>query len=245
MDNLSVNDFSSSFTDTSSRKENFNHLSAEEVTYAALYPSRGITVDRRTPLEKPYNFILKRSFDILVSIILIILILSWLIPLLAILIKLDSKGPIFFLQKRNKNGGPFFSCIKFRTMIVNDEADILAAEENDKRITKSGRFLRHYHLDELPQLLNVLIGDMSIIGPRPYMVNENSANEKLIHGYSHRHSVKPGITGLAQSMGNFGATQDVEIIRKRVDLDVKYIRNWSFIMDIKIIYRTCRLVLGI
>ena len=249
MDKLSVtNNFSAAFTDLSSLEENFSNLNLQEVAYADLaYTSinNAAFINVRTPLEKSYNFILKRSFDILLSALLIILILSWLIPIIALLVKLDSKGPVFFLQKRNKNGGRFFSCIKFRSMIVNEDADILSAGENDKRITPFGNFLRHHHLDELPQLFNVLMGDMSIIGPRPHMVSENIMYEKLVKEYVYRHTVKPGMTGLAQSFGNFGATSDLEKVEQRVALDIQYIKQWSMGMDIKILYRTFLLMLRV
>jgi putative colanic acid biosynthesis UDP-glucose lipid carrier transferase len=236
-----TNNFSAALTDVSSLEGPFGNLNLHEVAYLdAAYPA---VSNAATPLEKSYNFILKRCFDIIVSVLLIIVLLSWLIPILAILIKLNSKGPVFFLQKRNKNGGRFFTCIKFRSMIVNKDADIVSAAENDKRITRVGKFLRHYHLDELPQLFNVLMGDMSIIGPRPHMVSENAMYEKLVKEYPYRHTVKPGMTGLAQSFGYFGATSDLEKVEQRVSLDIQYIKQWSVAMDIKIMYRTCRLML--
>jgi putative colanic acid biosynthesis UDP-glucose lipid carrier transferase len=248
MDNFSVpGNFSPALTDMPLLEQNFTALNLQEATYAELPAYTSINnvafAGLRTPLERPYNFILKRCLDVVISIFLIIVLLSWLLPILALLIKLDSKGPVFFLQKRNKNGGRSFTCIKFRSMIVNKEADILSAAENDKRITRVGKFIRHYHLDELPQLFNVLAGDMSLIGPRPHMVSENARYEKLVKEYIYRHTVKPGMTGLAQSLGNFGATADMEKFQERVALDLQYIRQWSVGMDIKIMYRTCRLML--
>jgi putative colanic acid biosynthesis UDP-glucose lipid carrier transferase len=155
MDKFSIpNNFSPSFQDISTAEVQF--------TYEDIYLNQGRVT--RHPLENNRNLIIKRSFDILVSSFLIVFILSWLIPLLAILIKLDSRGPVFFFQKRNKNGGGIFTCIKFRSMIVNKDADTLVACENDKRITRFGKFLRNNHIDELPQLFNVMAGDMSIIG---------------------------------------------------------------------------------
>lgn len=190
------------------------------------------------PLFYRHNLYLKRIADILLSICTILFILSWLTPILVILIKLGSKGPVFFIQKRNKQKGAVFNCIKFRTMYVNAEADILGAEENDKRITAVGYMLRKCHLDELPQVWNILKGDMSFVGPRPYMLLENERNERLIWSYNARHIVKPGITGLAQSMGNFGFTEDIDKLRERVQLDLYYIHHWSILMDIKILCRT-------
>lgn len=245
MDKFPITNFSPAITDVSSLEETFGNLNLNEVafvntTYTAITNS---AIDVTTPLEKLHNIILKRCFDILLSVLLIIVLLSWLIPVLAILIKLDSNGPVFFLQKRNKNGGRFFTCIKFRSMIVNKEADIVSAAENDKRITRFGKFLRNYHLDELPQLFNVLMGDMSIIGPRPHMISENAMYEKLVKQYTYRHTVKPGMTGLAQSFGYFGATADLEKVEQRVALDIQYIKQWSLAMDVKIVYRTCRLMM--
>ena len=238
MDKVSVtNNFSRSFT----------NLSVEEdlVAVTPLQIAYGIySIPGSVPLENTWNAGIKRCFDIIVSLVLIAGILSWLIPLLAILIKLDSRGPVFFLQKRNKNGGRFFTCIKFRSMFVNEEADTLVASENDKRITRVGKILRRYHIDELPQLLNVLTGDMSVIGPRPHMVSENIIYENLLQNYDYRHTVKPGITGLAQSLGNFGSTSDLEKVKERVRLDIQYINSWSFGMDIKILYRTALIIFG-
>lgn len=173
---------------------------------------------------------------------MIILILSWLTPLLALLIRLDSKGPVFFRQRRNRNHGLIFNCLKFRTMVVNADADVLSAVENDERITRVGIFLRKHHLDELPQLINVFIGDMSMIGPRPHMIYENEKYQQLFDEYLVRHSILPGITGLAQSYGNFGATDDLEKVRERTRLDLLYIRKWSYLMDLKILVRTGRLI---
>lgn len=204
-----------------------------------------ISIPLFSPLSNKYNAYCKRIFDIMLSIILIVLLLSWILPLLAILIMIDSKGPVFFLQKRIKSRGQQFKCLKFRTMIVNKEADILSSYENDSRITKPGRLLRRFHIDELPQLFNVLLGDMSIVGPRPHMVTENSRFDNLIANYSRRHQIKPGITGMAQSSGNFGASEQMEKITARLDLDLLYIRDWSLGMDIKILLRTVRLIFGI
>ena len=200
------------------------------------------SIKRSSPLENNVNRFIKRSFDIIVSLLFIICILSWLIPLLAILIKLDSRGPVFFLQKRTGLNGKLFTCIKFRSMIMNAEADLLAEQENDQRITKPGKFLRLLHIDELPQFFNVLIGDMSIIGPRPYMIAENNIFENLFKEYKYRHSVKPGMTGFAQSCGNFGATMDLQKLKQRIHLDILYIQKWSPAMDAKILIRTCRMV---
>jgi putative colanic acid biosynthesis UDP-glucose lipid carrier transferase len=194
------------------------------------------------PLEKNFNRLVKRSFDIIGSTFLLLFVLSWLTPLLAILIRLDSKGPIFFRQNRIGRDGKVFSCLKFRTMIVNGEADELPAHHNDRRITSIGHLLRKNHLDEWPQLLQVWWGDMSLVGPRPYMVTDNERYADLIENYGLRHSVKPGITGLAQSSGHFGYLLNHDEMKERVALDLVYVRNWSLRMDIRIICRTLMMV---
>jgi putative colanic acid biosysnthesis UDP-glucose lipid carrier transferase len=194
----------------------------------------------RLPLDNSSSRFIKRSADIVLSTVVIIAILSWLIPLLALLIKLDSKGPVFFLQKRNKKGGSVFTCIKFRSMIVNDEADNLQASADDERITKFGRFLRNHYIDELPQFLNVWIGDMSFIGPRPHMINDNNKYEELIEFYDFRHRVKPGITGLSQVMGYVGETKHTQAMRDRVQIDSFYVRHWSIGLDVRIFWYTLR-----
>ncbi len=196
------------------------------------------------PLDKPFNRYSKRTIDILLSLIVIIGILSWFIPLMAIIIKLDSRGPVFFLQKRNKRNGGIFTCIKFRSMIVNPEADILPAGRFDKRITKVGRFMRRNYIDELPQFFNVLLGDMSIVGPRPHMLSDNMRYEEEVEYYSYRHKIKPGITGLAQVMGYVGATDDLRKMKDRVNMDNFYLRHWSLRMDIIIMFRTFTRTIG-
>lgn len=201
-----------------------------------------INTRQSSPLEKKFNRFAKRSFDVVVSILAIVCILSWLIPLMAIIIKLDSKGPIFFLQKRKGLNGKIFTCIKFRSMFINDEAHLLAEQQNDKRITRPGKFLRLMHTDELPQFFNVLRGDMSIIGPRPYMISENILFEDLFAIYSYRHTVKPGMTGFAQSFGNYGACTDLQKLNQRIHLDILYIQKWSPAMDLKILVRTIRML---
>lgn len=199
---------------------------------------------RHFPLENRLNLFLKRTFDILFSSLLILCVLSWMLPVLSVVILFTSKGPVFFRQKRNGLNGKVFTCIKFRSMYPNDEADTMTAGENDTRITGVGKILRRYHLDELPQLFNVIAGDMSLIGPRPYMVQENLRYEKIISAYNDRHSVKPGITGLAQSYGYFGSVGDTAQVRERFRLDIHYIRQWSFSEDLSIIFRTLLFAAG-
>jgi len=200
---------------------------------------------RSQPLDHAGSRLLKRTGDIFVSLMVITGILSWLIPILAILIKLDSKGPVFFVQRRNKRNGELFTCIKFRSMIVNDDADILPTRKHDKRITRIGRFLREHYLDELPQFFNVLWGDMSVIGPRPHMVNDNLQYEQLVKNYAYRHKVKPGISGLAQVMGYVGLIDDRQKLEARVNIDIFYVRHWSPKLDGVILLRTFKKMCGL
>ena len=197
------------------------------------------------PLDNKFNRTLKRSMDITISLLFIVFIFSWLCPIIAVLIKLNSRGTVFFLQKRNKRNGELFTCIKFRSMHMNADADILPASKADARITSLGRFLRNHYLDELPQFLNVLWGDMSVIGPRPHMVSDNLKFDELIKNYNYRHKVKPGITGLAQVLGYVGPTEDLQQMKARVNMDIFYARHWSPKFDIVILFRTIFKPLGI
>jgi len=193
---------------------------------------------RTIHLEDPFNSFIKRCFDVLFSLLVIVLFLSWVTPLLAILIKIDSKGPIFFKQKRNGFNFQEFYCYKFRSMKINKQANILQATKNDFRVTKLGKVLRKFSLDELPQFFNVLIGDMSVVGPRPHMIKENEKYKTSIDKFMVRHYVRPGITGLAQTKGFRGEIETDEDIINRIKQDIFYIENWSFILDIKIILVT-------
>jgi lipopolysaccharide/colanic/teichoic acid biosynthesis glycosyltransferase len=180
--------------------------------------------------------------DFLFATLVIVLVLSWLIPLFTLLIKMDSRGPVFFLQKRKKKNGRTFTCLKFRTMYVGSDIDILP-NCNEERITRLGRIMRKHFIDELPQFFNVWWGDMSVIGPRPHMVFENLKYERIVQDYALRHMVKPGISGLAQVLGYAGST-DLQKIRSRVYLDIHYIRHWSLLLDLKIMWFTIRKILG-
>jgi Undecaprenyl-phosphate glucose phosphotransferase len=190
------------------------------------------------PLDESRNQFLKRIFDIAFSSIFILLVMSWLVPLLTIIIKLDSKGPVFFLQDRSGKDNKSFKCMKFRTMVVNREADMKQATANDPRITNLGAFLRKTSIDELPQFINVFLGSMSVVGPRPHMLKHTVEYSKLIETFMGRHYVKPGITGLAQCLGYRGETRTLEEMENRVRLDRYYIENWTFWLDIKIIFLT-------
>jgi len=199
-----------------------------------------LTVDPiiTSPLFKKRFKFLKRTVDIIVSLLVIVFLLSWLLPIIALLVIFDSRGPVFFIQKRNKKGSKLFYCIKIRTMVINDDSDHVAAVVNDVRVTRLGKFLRLSHIDELPQFFNVLIGDMSIVGPRPHMIVENVRYNEMFSYYNDRHYVKPGITGLAQSYGYHGAITDVNVIDKKTEYDIYYIKNWSVLMDVQILFRT-------
>jgi putative colanic acid biosynthesis UDP-glucose lipid carrier transferase len=193
---------------------------------------------RKDPLEDVGNRIIKRIFDLSVSIFVTIFILSWLYPLIAILIKLSSKGPILFFQLRSGiNDKPFY-CLKFRTMHLNSNADHVQATKNDSRITWVGKFLRKSSLDEFPQFLNVLKGEMSIVGPRPHMLKHTKEFSEVERHYMVRHLLKPGITGWAQVNGYRGEIKDPTQLTGRIECDIWYLENWSLILDIKIILLT-------
>ena len=188
-------------------------------------------------MKNPINRLVKRSFDLLVSTIVLILSPLVIIPV-AIGIKLSSKGPIFFVQKRTGYRGQAFNCYKFRTMRPNDDSDTLQATKGDPRVTRFGNFLRRTSIDELPQFYNVWRGEMSIVGPRPHMVAQTEMYSELIDKYMLRHTIKPGITGWAQVRGYRGQTEELWQMEKRVEFDVWYAENWTFFLDLKIIFRT-------
>ena len=192
----------------------------------------------KLPLDNLYNQILKRTFDIVFSLLVCVLILSWMIPIIGLLIKISSKGPLFFIQKREGYKSSFFNCIKFRTMVINAQSDLKWADDNDNRLTKIGRILRLSALDEMPQFLNVLMGDMSVVGPRPHPINLNKEYQTRINKFNKRHRFKPGITGLAQAKGFSGFISGIVDMRERVRMDVFYFKNWSIVMDFKIVIMT-------
>jgi putative colanic acid biosynthesis UDP-glucose lipid carrier transferase len=196
-------------------------------------------VDLRAYISQRQSYLLgKRIFDITVSVLVLLLIFSWLFPIIFLLIKLDSRGPVFFVQKRVGFLGRSFPCLKFRTMHVNAEADTRQAAERDPRITRMGSFLRHSNLDELPQFLNVLAGHMSVVGPRPHMYNDCSIFSRVVDSYKFRNLMKPGITGLAQVKGYRGPALNFELIFRRFQWDAFYVRNASFWLDLRIVHRT-------
>jgi putative colanic acid biosynthesis UDP-glucose lipid carrier transferase len=185
----------------------------------------------------------KRILDILSSLLVIMLIFPWLFPILIVLIKLDSRGPAFFKQKRVGFLGKTFWCYKFRTMYVNDMADSRRAVKDDPRVTRVGWFLRNTCLDEIPQFLNVLLGHMSIVGPRPHMLKDSREFSSVVDNYKFRSLVRPGITGLSQVRGYRGPATSFESIFRRYQWDVYYVRNISFKLDWKIMAGTCLLML--
>lgn len=193
---------------------------------------------RKEPLEELTNAVIKRLFDVLFSLFVIFFLLSWLLPILAVIIKLTSRGPVFFKQKRSGRSNESFYCLKLRSMRVNNDADSLQATQKDSRITPVGAFLRKTSLDELPQFFNVLIGNMSIVGPRPHMLKHTEDYAKIIDKFMVRHFVKPGITGWAQVTGLRGETRTTEEMERRVEADVWYLEHWSFLLDMKIIFLT-------
>jgi len=193
---------------------------------------------RTIPLDKEVNKRLKRFFDIVFSLVIIVFLLSWLTPILAIIIRLESKGPTFFKQKRNGLNYEEFNCYKFRSMHLNPIADLEQVQKNDPRITKIGKFMRKTSIDELPQFFNVLLGDMSVVGPRPHMVSHTEMYAKSVDKFMVRHFIKPGITGLAQTNGFRGEVENERDIINRVKYDIFYLENWSVLLDIKIIFIT-------
>jgi putative colanic acid biosynthesis UDP-glucose lipid carrier transferase len=197
------------------------------------------SVNLRDYIIRRHSYLLaKRIFDITMSIFVLLFVFSWLFPILYILIKLDSRGPVFFVQRRVGFLGRSFPCLKFRTMYVNEEANTRQAVDNDPRVTRMGHFLRKSNLDEIPQFLNVLIGHMSIVGPRPHMHKDCTTFSKVVDDYKLRSLMKPGITGLAQVKGYRGPAQSFDMIFRRYQWDAFYVRNATFWLDIRIVHST-------
>lgn len=205
--------------------------------YLDYYDITPILSLRKIPLNDNINSIIKRSFDIFFALIVIIFILSWLIPILGLIIVLESKGPIFFRQNRPGIKEKGFGCYKFRSMTINSRSED-SASRNDPRVTKTGKFIRRTSIDELPQFFNVLFGTMSVVGPRPHLWRQNEIYGSKISKYMVRHFVKPGVTGLAQVRGYRGEIETNEDIVNRTKYDIFYIENWSLLLDINIIIQT-------
>jgi len=206
-----------------------------DFTYYGVLP---IVSMRKIPIDEPFNHFIKRAFDLILSLIVVLGILSWLTPLLAILIRMESKGPVFFKQKRNGLDYKEFYCYKFRSMRPNPSAHIHQVTRGDQRITKVGRIIRKTSIDELPQFINVLKGEMSVVGPRPHMVSHTEMYAERIDKFMVRHFIKPGITGLAQVSGYRGEVETEKDIINRVKFDIFYLENWSLFLDIKIVFQT-------
>lgn len=205
-----------------------------KIDYYGFFPVLSL---QRTLLHEPIVKGFKRVFDIVFSLVIILGVLVWLVPILAVLIKLESKGPVFFKQGRPGLDEEEFFCYKFRSMRINKTTE-KEASKNDPRVTKLGRVLRKTSMDELPQFINVLAGDMSVVGPRPHLWSQNKAYGSKIKKYMVRHYVKPGITGLAQVRGFRGEIETDEDMINRIKFDVFYIENWSLLLDLKIILQT-------
>jgi putative colanic acid biosysnthesis UDP-glucose lipid carrier transferase len=205
-----------------------------KIDYYDFFPVLSLN---KTMLHEPSTKVFKRVFDIVFSIIIIIFLLSWLIPLLAILIKLESRGPVFFKQGRPGIDENEFFCYKLRSMKINKKTET-EASKNDPRVTRIGKFMRKTSIDETPQFINVLLGDMSVVGPRPHLWAQNKVYGNKVKKYMVRHYVKPGITGLAQVKGFRGEIETEDDMVNRIKFDVFYIENWSLILDLKIIFQT-------
>lgn len=206
------------------------------------YDSIAVIDINNLPLDGLLNRVLKRSFDITFSLVITVFVLSWMWPLFGLIIKLESKGPVFFKQYREGKDGSKFLCLKFRTMVQNEHADTMWAARNDPRTTRFGAFLRRTSLDEFPQFINVLVGQMSVVGPRPHPISLNNAYKSKVEKFAKRHESRPGVTGLAQAMGYRGEINEYHQMSSRVKLDRFYLQNWSFLLDIKIVLLT---ILGI
>jgi putative colanic acid biosynthesis UDP-glucose lipid carrier transferase len=205
--------------------------------YLNYYDITPILSLREIPLDDPIKSITKRAFDIVFSLIIICFVLSWLIPVLGLIIVLESSGPIFFQQNRPGIKERGFLCYKFRSMALNSRSEE-SATRNDARVTRVGKFIRRTSIDELPQFFNVLFGSMSVVGPRPHLWKQNEMYGTKISKYMVRHFVKPGVTGLAQVRGYRGEIETKEDIVNRTKYDIFYIENWSLLMDFNIIIQT-------
>lgn len=191
-----------------------------------------------SPQDEVYNRYIKRVLDIVFSLFILLFVFSWLCPLIAVLIKLESKGPVIFRQLRSGKNNESFWCYKFRSMRINEDSHHRQASRNDERITRLGNFLRKTSLDEFPQFINVLLGSMSVVGPRPHMVKHTEQYRYTIDNYMLRHSLKPGITGWAQINGYRGETKELDAMQQRIHHDIWYLQNWSVRLDIRIIFFT-------
>lgn len=209
----------------------------ENAVVKSIFQFQSISL-RSEPLEDQNNRFVKRIFDVIFSLLVIIFVMTWLYPLIGLLIKLQSPGPIIFKQLRSGENNDSFVCYKFRSMRVNTDSDSKQAIKGDTRVTKLGQFLRKTSIDEFPQFFNVLKGDMSVVGPRPHMLNHTKEYNELTENFMVRHFVKPGITGLAQIRGLRGEITDMKYMQDRINMDIEYLENWNIISDIKICFLT-------
>jgi putative colanic acid biosynthesis UDP-glucose lipid carrier transferase len=193
---------------------------------------------RSEPLNSFTNRILKRIFDVVFSSVIVIVLFSWLFPIIALIIKFTSTGPVFFVQERTGKDDKAFNCFKFRSMTVNVASDVLQATKNDARVTPFGAFIRKTSIDELPQIFNVLLNNMSLVGPRPHMIKHTEEYRVLVDKFMVRHFAKPGVTGWAQINGFRGETKYIKDMENRAAADIWYIENWSFFLDVKIVFTT-------
>lgn len=225
-----------------------NMIRAKVIPEFSEYLYRSFSIDytenipilqmRREPLQSLTNRIFKRAFDFIASLLTIVFIFSWLFPIIALIIKLTSKGPVFFVQERTGKDGESFKCFKFRSMVVNTKSDQQQATRNDARVTPFGAFMRRTSIDELPQIFNVLLNQMSLVGPRPHMLKHTDEYRLLVDKFMVRHFAKPGVTGWAQTNGFRGETKTVKDMENRAEADIWYIENWSFLLDLKIVFNT-------
>jgi putative colanic acid biosysnthesis UDP-glucose lipid carrier transferase len=217
---------------------NFQQLTLNRHVTLDFYGDIPVLLLRKEPLENLFNKTIKRIFDIIFSLFVILFILSWIYPIVALIQKLTSKGKILFVQERSGQDNIVFKCLKFRTMIDNEFANKMGTLVNDPRITPFGKFLRKSRIDELPQFINVFLGQMSVVGPRPHMLKHTEEYSKLIDEFLVRHYVKPGITGWAQTTGYIDESKKLQEMLDKVKNDIWYIENWSFLLDIRIILMT-------
>lgn len=211
-----------------------------EITMFDRFPVISVRKDK---LDELHWYIIKRIFDAVFALLVVVLVLSWLVPLVALIIKLTSHGPVFFKQERWGRNNKKIICYKFRSMLpdskdFDENGRFKQASKDDPRITKFGRFMRTTNLDELPQFWNVLVGQMSVVGPRPHATPHNLESKDTIQNYMLRHLVKPGITGWAQVNGFRGEAKDPKLMQERINHDIWYIENWSFWLDVEIIFIT-------
>ncbi len=211
---------------------------------APTAPSAAVLADAGLEPRRVSRSSLKRVFDIMISMTALLVMLPFLLPV-ALLIKLDSPGPIFFLQRRSGLNGKLFNIYKFRSMTVAENGDrVVQAKANDKRVTRIGKILRKTSLDEVPQLINILRGEMSFVGPRPHALAHDTEFAVAVPSYTRRFQTKPGLTGLAQVRGFRGEIHCREDLEKRIEADIEYIETWTFVSDVMMVFRTVPLMFG-